>query len=259
MMVSICAGKGSPGATTLTMALAVAWPRPVLVVEMDPYGGDIALRCRASNGQPLSPDTGVLSWSASMTTDAAASSINDHIQVADGDIHVLLGPRNAAQSRAIDRWASMADALACSERDVLIDCGHVSSPSLPSAAAVRQSDQVIVVARAQLDSAYHAQHAHQDIAQMRSTVHGISLVVATNSKVKNNEVHEVIQGLPGLDSVSSQRHWILDAKGAAMISGQKRATRLHRRPLIKSARIIAENLIASNDKKMVDTLAEGAR
>ena len=40
MIVALCADKGSPGVTTATVALAMAWPGNALVVDADPAGGD---------------------------------------------------------------------------------------------------------------------------------------------------------------------------------------------------------------------------
>ncbi len=39
--VAVLAGKASPGATTVAAALTLTWPRPVLLVDADPAGGDV--------------------------------------------------------------------------------------------------------------------------------------------------------------------------------------------------------------------------
>lgn len=41
MLIGLVSAKGSPGVTTTTLALASQWPRHALVVEADPFGGDI--------------------------------------------------------------------------------------------------------------------------------------------------------------------------------------------------------------------------
>src|SRR5271170_6764721 len=61
MLLSITSGKAAPGATTSTWALALAWPRPVLVVDADPAGGDMASGLLLGR---TSLAGGVLSWSA---------------------------------------------------------------------------------------------------------------------------------------------------------------------------------------------------
>ena len=44
MIITVCAGKGSPGVTTVATALAVAWPGERVLLEADPAGGDLAFR-----------------------------------------------------------------------------------------------------------------------------------------------------------------------------------------------------------------------
>ncbi len=41
MLVGLVSAKGSPGVTTTVLALASQWPRAALVLEADPFGGDI--------------------------------------------------------------------------------------------------------------------------------------------------------------------------------------------------------------------------
>jgi len=41
-LICIAGGKGSPGATTLALALALSDPEPVTLVDADPDGGDLA-------------------------------------------------------------------------------------------------------------------------------------------------------------------------------------------------------------------------
>ena len=41
MLIAVVSSKNSPGATTTALALTLAWPRPALLAELDPRGGDI--------------------------------------------------------------------------------------------------------------------------------------------------------------------------------------------------------------------------
>lgn len=41
MLVGLLSAKGSPGVTTSALALASTWPRTALLVEADPFGGDV--------------------------------------------------------------------------------------------------------------------------------------------------------------------------------------------------------------------------
>ena len=46
MLIALCSDKGSPGVTTTALALGSAWVTPVVVVEADLAGGDLAIRLR---------------------------------------------------------------------------------------------------------------------------------------------------------------------------------------------------------------------
>jgi len=60
-LIAIASDKGAPGVTTAALALAAVWPRPVLLAECDPAGGDLVYRFPAVGGGRLDPRRGVLS------------------------------------------------------------------------------------------------------------------------------------------------------------------------------------------------------
>ena len=60
-LIALAADKGSPGVTTTAVALAASWPRPALLAERDPSGGDLAYRLPGPHGQRLDPHRGLIS------------------------------------------------------------------------------------------------------------------------------------------------------------------------------------------------------
>ena len=60
-LIALAADKGSPGVTTTAVTLAAVWPRRAVLAELDPSGGDVALRLRGPRGAPLSPEVGLIS------------------------------------------------------------------------------------------------------------------------------------------------------------------------------------------------------
>ncbi|HSS91257.1 MAG TPA: hypothetical protein VLL69_18210, partial [Streptosporangiaceae bacterium] len=60
-LVAVASDKGAPGVTTASVVLAAVWPRPVLLAECDPAGGDLRYRFRAADGGGLDPGRGLLS------------------------------------------------------------------------------------------------------------------------------------------------------------------------------------------------------
>src|SRR3954470_13259012 len=59
VLTVVASGKAGPGVTTSTWALALSWPRPLLVADCDPGGGDMAPGLLAGR---VAVDRGLLSW-----------------------------------------------------------------------------------------------------------------------------------------------------------------------------------------------------
>src|SRR4051812_43116182 len=52
-MIALTSAKGSPGVTSTALALATAWPRPVVVAECDPSGGDVVAGLLRAEQNPV--------------------------------------------------------------------------------------------------------------------------------------------------------------------------------------------------------------
>lgn len=133
MLTAIVSGKAAPGATTATWALALAWPRPVLVMDADPAGGDMAPGMLAGRVQV---DRGLLSWITAtrrMSAHDAAFELADHVVGLPEAEHVSLMPglQNATQAAALDAhtWSWLAHSLHLEGRDVLMDIGRLQTGS----------------------------------------------------------------------------------------------------------------------------------
>lgn len=168
MLFAICADRGAPGSTTTALALAAARGLPAVVVEADPYGGDLALRVR-QDGNPLPTTPTVLSVAAGRSAQkpgqgprptAAAPSDRRHRDLwRDGSHqvseHVRVVPGfMAAEHGAALAWPVLASALEAQTVPVFADLGriHSGSPSLSVAAA---ADALIPVCRNDMASVQH--------------------------------------------------------------------------------------------------------
>src|SRR5947209_13823771 len=60
VLTVVTAGKAAPGVTTSTWALALSWPRPLLVADCDPAGADMTSGLLAGRARA---DRGLVSWS----------------------------------------------------------------------------------------------------------------------------------------------------------------------------------------------------
>src|SRR3954451_785879 len=128
VLTVVASGKSAPGVTTSTWALALSWPRPLLVADCDPVGGDMAPGLLAGR---VSLDRGLLSWSTAarrgLPDMAAATLLTEHsVQVPERpQVSLLPGFATATQGTSFtsDTWERLALALeqsaAAVGRDVL--------------------------------------------------------------------------------------------------------------------------------------------
>ena len=100
-LIAFASAKGSPGVSVTIAGLAQLWPRPAVVADLDPAGGDTGLRYRAENGDPLNPSTGLLSLGAAVRSGQRAN-LEDHLQTTAGGMRTL-GRRDHARPGARTR------------------------------------------------------------------------------------------------------------------------------------------------------------
>ncbi|SFO05400.1 carbon monoxide dehydrogenase maturation protein [Amycolatopsis rubida] len=159
MLIALCSVKGSPGVTTLAVALAVKWPQTEntrrLVAEVDPAGGDLAMRF----GLPASPGLVSLAAAARRTRDPAV--VWEHTQALPSGARVLLAPPGGAHARAaLSTLATAPDGplldVVAQEPGVvaLADCGRVD-PGSPAEAIARRADALVLVIGTQGDDLAH--------------------------------------------------------------------------------------------------------
>jgi hypothetical protein len=163
MLLAICADRGAPGSTTVALALASARGLPTIVVEADPYGGDLALRLRPNGKHPLATTPTVLSVAAGRSTErrhvppstpmrpldlwgSGSHELSERVRVVPGFI--------SAEQGASVSWAALASVLGSQTVPVFADVGriHTGSPSMPILIA---ADAVIAVCRGDMGSVHH--------------------------------------------------------------------------------------------------------
>jgi MinD-like ATPase involved in chromosome partitioning or flagellar assembly len=156
MLVAFASAKGSPGVTTTAAALGSVWPANVVVADMDPAGGDLALRLRAPQERPLDPERGLLSLAAAARRGLEPGEIAAHAQTTDGGLDVLTGVSSPEQVTGIGPvWPAVAAALRdLPDVDVLADCGRVV-PGTPVLPVLTAADAVVLCVRPSVESYAH--------------------------------------------------------------------------------------------------------
>lgn len=160
MVIAVCSVKGSPGVTTLSVALAARWPTPYrpVVVECDPSGGSLAARF----GLTAAP--GLVSLTAAARQNRDLMLLWAHTQMLPGGLPVVVAPPGADYARAalttlLDTRRTSMSVLrgATTQRSgtvVIADCGRLDAVS-PAMSIARDADRVLLLARSRADELSH--------------------------------------------------------------------------------------------------------
>lgn len=260
MLFAVCCDRGAPGATTTALALAAARGKPAVVVEADPYGGDLALRLRPE-GRALAATPTVLGMGAGRSTQKPAElplvqageqrlgeprhldlwRSGSH-QLSD-TVRVVPGFLTAEQGSSL-AWGAVTATLASQSVPVFADIGriHAGSPSMPIAAA---ADALIMVCRGNLGSVQHMIWRLEQLAPAIAEKNGqpplVLPVVVTGHRSGARHAGQIAELLADTAAAPTIRGvgwiaWDPAAVDALVEGGDPWATPLRRSKLMQSAR-----------------------
>ncbi len=158
MVIALCSAKGAPGVTTSALALALSWPRPVVLAELDPAGGDVL----AGYGRGQLAAGGLADLELAARRGGVTERLDEHLLHLDtgGRARLLPGLTDPVSARRVE-WARLATALAALPGrgiDVLADCGRLGAASFP-ADVVAEADCTLLVTGSGLRAVHAARHA----------------------------------------------------------------------------------------------------
>jgi hypothetical protein len=217
MLVVVVSVKGSPGVTTLSVALAARWPAPArpVLVEADPSGGDLGIRFS------LASTPGVVSLAAAARRTDNPALLWHHTQALPGGLPVVTAPADADRARAAlsaladptDGAGILRAAANTPDSVVIVDCGRVDAGS-PAMPIVRSADAMVLLTRAHADDLAHLARRLQSIG--RWTAHPAMLLVG-----EGYSPAEVAREL-GVQPLGRVPH---DPHGAAVLCGRPNTLR----------------------------------
>ena len=232
--------KASPGVSTTLHALAAVWPeeRSLLVVEADPDGGDLAARIG------LSVEPGMASLAAAGRRSLVRADIDRHTQALSRGVQLLVGNPDPEQAtRELELVGQrLAEVLPHDAPDVLLDCGRLrsSSPAVPLAVGAFAT---LIVCRPRVDE---LQHVRAQIGRLIAQGMEPDVILVGDRPYSAPEVEGAI-GREVVDVIAD------DAATAAALAGRGgRASVVSRSPLMRSARSLAERLVAGAGRQAAD-------
>ncbi|GAA4194074.1 MinD/ParA family ATP-binding protein [Microbispora amethystogenes] len=234
-LIVLAADKGAPGVTTAATALGAVWPRPVLLAECDPSGGDLAYRLPGIDGSVLNPGRGLLSLGAVARRGLHTDLLYEHTQKLVGGLDVLAGLTNGEQAAGLTwLWGPLGRAFAAlPQADVLADCGRLGLHA-PINDLMAEADLVVLFTRANLD---HVAHLRERLSLLGRKAGVVVIADPRSYRTSLEEIRRIVSGWD-VAFVGGLAH---DPKGAELLRGQW-GGKLDRSLLIRTARELATRL-----------------
>jgi hypothetical protein len=259
MLIAFASAKGAPGTTTTALAVALAWPQPVILADLDARGGDVTWtygQGQDTQGRGLlglqvaarrEPWAAVM-WSQLVALTGTGTGTGTGTRTgtgtgsADGGRRWLLPGLDAPQHAGSIDWAGLAGALSGLPVDVIADCGSVRAVHAP-AAVWAAADLVVLAVRPSLVN-IHATRAAAELVRgdLRATGLGPerlgSVLIGPGRPYPTSEV---TRSLAETCPVLGELPWD-PATAAALGSGRAGGRRFASSPLIRGAATIAHTL-----------------
>ena len=243
MLIAMASGKGAPGVSVSAAALAVAWPRPVLLVEADPRGG--TLMWGLGQGRSFG-GRGLLGYEISSRRMPLMDAMHAQIVQLDPewpDTFVLPGLDQSRQATTVS-WPELGTFLAGQDQwDVIADCGALPAAQPPSG-IWGAADLTVLVVRSSMAAAHFAEDAALLLrADLQATGLGVDrLVSVVVGPGQPYPVGDLERFLGDIAPVEGTLAW--DPAVATMFSAgdQTGRRKLRRAPLLRSAGDLAGRL-----------------
>jgi hypothetical protein len=212
-LYALVSAGGSPGVTTAAIALALAWPSPVIVAECDPSGGDV-LAGLLTGHVPASRGLTEHAIEAGRDGRAAARALGAQLIPLDAErtkalLPGLTDPRQA--TGLTSAWPAVAETLTAQGADVIADCGRLDAGPLQPLAVVSAARAVVVVLRPTLRQVWSARPRVDMLTHLVGASSRLALLVTGKGTHSAREVSRTL-GVPVVAVLPD------DARSAALLS-----------------------------------------
>lgn len=240
-LITLVSAHGAPGVTTTSLALALAWPRPSMLVEADPSGAG-ALQAGYFRGAPMPGAGTLLDLVMAQQANALAQELPTVTgRIPNSTVDLLRGILTHSQSRVLTPlWEPLAEVLRDLERngqDVLVDGGRLGTQNSPTA-LMHRADLTLVVTRSTLPALVAAQPwletLRDDLDPAGTNANLGLLLVGPGQPYSAREVARVLQ-VPVVASLA----WDPVSAEVFSLGNQPSQRRFESAPLPKSLRAAA--------------------
>ncbi len=227
MLIVTGSVKGSPGATTFALGVAARWPtqEPVVLVEADPAGGDLAKRFGHY------PEPGLAALATAGRRGGEVPVVAQRLSLG---VDVVFAPagEEAAETVAMLVNESLGLVQSCARSQVLIvDVGRLdrASPTMP---LLGLADAVVLVTRLSVEAVDALDLRMPTLANAAGGYDRLRLAVVGDSPLGTDRILTgPAAAVPVLARVPD------DVRGADVLAGRRRAGRgWTRLPLLRAAR-----------------------
>lgn len=168
-LIVLTSANGSPGVTSSALGLALAWPRPTVLVDADPTGS-LAIPAGYFRGGQLPTDLTLVDLAMSHRQATLVDDLPGMlIPVPDSQVQFLCGPRRHNQARSLDTlWEPLSGALKALERngqDVIVDAGRLGLEGCPLK-LIAAADLALLVTRSTLPALVAAASWSQTLREL---------------------------------------------------------------------------------------------
>lgn len=249
MLIATVSSKGSPGASVSALALALTWPRPVILVELDPRGGDVLLGY--GRGQNIGP-AGLLRLQVATRTSKPVPSLlwNEVVELPTasdgGGKWWMPGLADPQQANSLN-WSAIARALRAVEGDVdvIADCGSATGDRerLPRAVWAA-ADMVALAVRPTLNGVHIAQSAAGLLrTDLMAGGFGADRLASFVVDARHGyPVGEVAREMAGCAPMLDRKLPYDPAAADVLTGGQDQTRRFLRSPLMRAAAVLADQI-----------------
>lgn len=249
-VVALTSASGSPGVTTTAVGLALAWPRPVILVEADPTGGSGLLAGYFRGAREY--DAGLIELALAPVE--VSEALPGVVRPIHGtNVSFVAGTRSHAQSAGLrNLWEPLAGALADFDahgQDVIVDAGRlglVGSPEPLLAAA----DLTILLTRSSLPALAAARSWAETVIRDREWSNPAAVLVGEGQPYCASEVAKVL-GMPVVAAVAD------DPDAASVFArGSRPGKSFESGPLLRSLRAMVAAIQTQVSRSRIALLSE---